>query len=219
MVILEWIRPHGKRPTLLVAVGLLIGLGGVGALVGPGSFGGGARIDPIGAATVVMGSLVWSIGSIYSRNAPRPSSGVMMAGIQMLVGGMFVGLIGVARGELTTFRIANVSTHSLLAWVYLLIFGSLIAFTAFVYLLRVSTPARVATYAYVNPVVAVLLGWLLADEAISVRMLVAAAIIVAGVALITAAEGRTPARPKAKRRVVDTEDRELTDDMSVTDSA
>ena len=107
--------------------------------------------------------------------------------------------------------------RSVAAWVYLLIFGSLIAFTAFVYLLRVSTPARVATYAYVNPVVAVILGWLMAGEAISARMLVAAVIIIAGVALITAAEGRSAeaaelettgheprrSRPTAHRRLSD----------------
>jgi drug/metabolite transporter (DMT)-like permease len=121
-----------------------------------------------------------------------------MTAIQMLVGGAFVGIIGFIRGEAATFAISDVSTRSGLAWVYLLIFGSLIGFTAFVYLLRVSTAARVATYAYVNPVVAVLLGWLLAGEAISARMIVAAIIIVAGVALITAAEGRTPAAPKPK---------------------
>jgi drug/metabolite transporter (DMT)-like permease len=110
----------------------------------------------------------------------------------MLVGGVFVGLLSIMRGELNGFHIANVSGRSFAAWVYLLIFGSLIGFTAFVYLLRVSTPAKVATYAYVNPVVAVILGWLLAGEVISARMLVAAVIIVAGVALITYAEGRTP---------------------------
>jgi drug/metabolite transporter (DMT)-like permease len=199
MVLLEWMRPHGKQPTLLVAIGLLIGLGGVVALVGPGSFGGGSGIDLIGAGTVVAGCLAWSSGSIYSRHAPRPSSGLVMTGYQMLVGGVFVGIIGVIRGELATFHLADVSMRSILAWAYLLVFGSLIAFTAFVYLLRVSTPARVATYAYVNPVVAVILGWLLAGEAISSRMIVSAAIIVAGVALITFAEGRTPAPAQDER--------------------
>ncbi len=191
MVLLEWARPGGRRPTALVAVGLLIGLAGVAALVGPSSLGDGGEIDPIGAATVIVGSFAWSLGSIYSRHAPRPSSALMMTGVQMFVGGVFVGLIGIVNGEFASFDLAAVSTRSLLSFVYLLVFGSLIAFTAFVYLLRVSTPARVATYAYVNPVVAVLLGWLFADEAISARMLVAAVIIVGGVALITVAEGRT----------------------------
>jgi len=198
MVLLEWARPGGRRPTVLVAVGLLIGLTGVAMLVGPASFGGGARVDLLGAATVILGSLAWSVGSIYSRHAPRPRSALMMTAIQMLVGGVFVGIIGIMRGELATFHIAAVSARSFGAWVYLLIFGSLIAFTAFVFLLRVSTAARVATYAYVNPVVAVILGWLLAGEEINARMGVAAAIIVGGVALITAAEGRTPAPPQPK---------------------
>lgn len=198
MVLLEWARPGGRRPTLLVGVGLLIGLTGVATLVGPASFGGGARIDLVGAGTVILGSLAWSVGSIYSRHAPRPQSAVMMTAIQMLVGGVFVGVVGIMIGELATFHMAAVSARSFAAWVYLLIVGSLIGFTAFVFLLRVSTAARVATYAYVNPVVAVILGWLFANEAISARMLVAAAIIVGGVALITIAEGRTPAKPKPR---------------------
>jgi drug/metabolite transporter (DMT)-like permease len=201
MVLLEWVRPAGRRPTWLVGLGLFLGLAGVATLVGPSSFGGGSGIDLVGAGTVIFGSLAWSTGSIYSRYAPRPTSGLMMAAIQMFVGGVFVGLIGLARGELTTFHLTSISTRSFIAWAYLLVFGSLIAFTAFVYLLRVSTPARVATYAYVNPVVAVILGWLLGGESISGRMLVAAAIIVAGVAIITAAEGRTPEEPKAPQRV------------------
>ena len=199
MVLLEWLRPRGRRPSLLVMVGLLIGLGGVGALVGPGSLGGGTGIDLIGAGTIVVGCLAWSGGSIYSRHAPRPESALMMTSIQMLVGGVFVGLISIVRGELFTFQLADVTVRSVLAWAYLVVFGSLIAFTAYVYVLRVSTPARVATYAYVKPVVAVILGWLLADESISVRMLVSAAIIVAGVALITYAEGRASAPATAGR--------------------
>lgn len=198
MVLLEWARPHGRRPTVWVVIGLLIGLAGVATLVGPASFGDGERIDPIGAATVVLGALAWSAGSIYSRHAPRPESSLMMTAIQMTIGGAFVGILAIVTGELTTFQLSAVSMRSTLAFVYLLVFGSLIGFSAFVYLLRVSTPAKVATYAYVNPVVAVLLGWLFAGEAISGRMLAAAAIIVAGVALITAAEGRTPP-PRATR--------------------
>ena len=198
MVLLEWARPAGRRPSILVGVGLLIGLTGVATLVGPASFGGGARVDRIGAVIVILGALAWSVGSIYSRHAPRPKSALTMTAIQMLVGGAFVGVVGIMRGELATFHIAAVSARSLAAWIYLLIFGSLIGFTAFVFLLRVSTAARVATYAYVNPIVAVILGWLLAGEVINARMGVAAAIIVSGVALITAAEGRSSA--KAVRR-------------------
>ena len=221
MVLLEWGRPGGRRPTWLVGVGLLIGLCGVATLVGPGSFGGGERIDLIGAATVVFGSFAWSAGSIYSRHAPKSSSALMMTAFQMLAGGVFVGLLAIARGELTGFDLSNVSGRSFAAWVYLLIFGSLIGFTAFVYLLRVSTAARVATYAYVNPVVAVFLGWLLAGENISARMLVAAVIIVAGVALITFAEGRTPPAADATRHPARRADKlpEHTGDFPIADSA
>jgi drug/metabolite transporter (DMT)-like permease len=215
MVLLEWARPKGRRPTTLVVAGLLIGLAGVATLVGPASFGDGERIDLIGAATVVFGALAWSAGSIYSRHAPRPESSLMMTAIQMSVGVVFVGILAMVTGEVTTFQLSAVSARSAIAFVCLLVFGSLIGFSAFVYLLRVSTPAKVATYAYVNPVVAVLLGWLLADEAISGRMLVAAAIIVAGVALITAAEGRTPP-PRSTR---DDSLPRHTGDFPVTDRA
>jgi drug/metabolite transporter (DMT)-like permease len=222
MVLLEWMRPGGRKPTVLVAIGLLIGLGGVVALVGPASFGGGARLDLIGAGVVILGSLLWSTGAIYSRHAPKPKSGIMMAAVQMLVGGTFVGILGVVRGELATFHLSQVSTRSFAAFGYLLVFGSLIGFTAFVYLLRVSTAARVATYAYVNPVVAVFLGWLLAAEPISARMLIAAAIIVTGVALITAAEGRAQNALKPERRELprDEPPREHhTGDFPIADSA
>lgn len=218
MVLLEWARPGGRRPTLLVAIGLFIGLSGVVALVGPASFGTGARVDLIGAAIVIFGSFAWSAGAIYSRHAPKPASALMMTAIQMLVGGAFVGLLSVLRGELTTFDVSAVSTHSIAAWFYLFTFGSLIGFTAFVYLLRVSTPARVATYAYVNPVVAVLLGWVLGGETISARMLVAAVIIIGGVALITAAEGRTPPTPRRASTREDATPRH-TGDFPVADSA
>jgi len=219
MVVLEWLRPRGKRPTAGVIVGLLLGLAGVAALVGPGSLG-GSRIDPVGAAIVIAGSFAWSLGSIYSRHAPRAPSAVMMTGMQMFAGGIFVGLMAVGAGELSRFDPSAVSARSLAALVYLLVFGSLIAFTAFVYLLRVSTPARVATYAYVNPVVAVILGWLFAGETISARMLIAAAIIVGGVALITVAEARTP-RGAATKPTSDAGDGAIprhTGDFPVTDA-
>ena len=198
MVVLEWARPGGRRPTVWVGVGLLIGLAGVAALVGPASLGSGSSIDRIGAATVILGSLAWSSGSIYSRHAARPASSVMMSAIQMLAGAVFVGGIGLATGEWFTWDPSAVSMRSFVAFVYLLVFGSLVGFSAFVYLLRVSTPARVATYAYVNPVVAVILGWALAGETISARMLIAAGIIVGGVALITAAESRTPQAARSR---------------------
>lgn len=220
MVLLEWARPGGRRPTLLVAIGLMIGLAGVATLVGPSSFGGGARIDPVGAAIVAFGSLAWSSGSIYSRHAPKPSSALMLTAIEMIVGGVFVGFLALARGELATFHLSAVSGRSIAAWAYLLVFGSLIAFTAFVYLLRVSTPARVATYAYVNPVVAVILGWLLAGESISTRMLAAAAIIIAGVALITAAEGRAQIAAQPKPRIAQRDgDATHTGDFPIVDGA
>lgn len=211
MVLLEWARPGGRRPTALVVTGLVIGLFGVATLVGPASFGDGARIDLIGAGTVVLGSLAWSAGSIYSRHAARPSSTIMMTAIQMFVGGLFVGTLALVTGELSLFDASAVSPRSLVAFLYLLVFGSLVAFSAFVYLLRVSSPARVATYAYVNPVVAVVLGWLFAGEAISVRMLVAAAIIVGGVAIITVAEGRMPRPTPAPHRPPHTGEYPVTD--------
>ena len=184
VVLLDWLRPSGVRPTGRVVAGLVLGLAGLVWLVGPDAILGGGRVDFLGAVALVLASLSWAVGSIYSRHASMPSP-FLASGMQMLAGGAALLLLGVALGEPAATAWAAVSAKSVLAWIYLIIFGSIVGFSTYIWLLRVTTLARASTYAYVNPVVAVLLGWLLADEPLTLRTLVAAAVIVGGVVLIT----------------------------------
>ena len=187
MALIEWLRPGGARPSGHVVAGLLLGLVGLVWLVGPDAIMGGGRADFIGAAVVVLCSFSWALGSIYSRHVGTPASPFLSTAMQMLAGGLVLLLLSVVLGEPWELDVTAVSLRSALGLLYLIVFGSIVAFSAYIWLLRVSTPARVSTYAYVNPVVAVLLGWALAGEALTVRLAVAAAIIVSGVALITLA--------------------------------
>jgi drug/metabolite transporter (DMT)-like permease len=187
MALIDWLRPGGVRPSGYVVSGLLLGMVGLVWLVGPDSLMGGGRADLIGATVVVIGSFSWALGSIYSRHAGAPSSPFLSTAMQMLAGGAALLLLSVMLGEPWSFDVHAVALRSMLGFLYLIVFGSIVAFSAYIWLLRVSTPARVSTYAYVNPVVAVVLGWALAGEALTVRVAVAAAIIISGVALITLA--------------------------------
>ena len=187
MVLLDWLRPGGARPTGLVIAGLVLGLLGLVWLVGPDTLMGGGRADFIGAAVVVLGSFLWALGSVYSRHAATPPSPFLSTAMQMLGGGAALLLVSVVLGEPWVFDASAVSLRSLLGLLYLIVLGSIVAFSAYIWLLRVSTPTRVSTYAYVNPVIAVILGWAFAGEALTPRMAIAAAVIVSGVALITLA--------------------------------
>lgn len=185
MVLIDWLRPGGTRPAGQVVMGLGLGLGGIALLVGPQSLMGGEPVDPVGALVLMGGTLCWASGSIYSRHARFASTPSLAAGMQMLVGGTILVAAGLLTHELPRLHPSLVSTKSVLAFAYLITFGAIVGYSAYIFLLRHSTPARVSTYAYVNPVVAVLLGWALAGEPLSARMGVAALIIVGGVALIT----------------------------------
>jgi drug/metabolite transporter (DMT)-like permease len=184
MVILDWIGPEKRRPTRAVVAGLVLGLIGVAVLVGPVDLSGGRRMQFIGSAVVVFGTLCWATGSVYGSRLPHPSSPWMSAALQMTAGGVLLLLFGTAMGEWSRLDPAGMSAKSLGALAYLMVFGSLIAFAAYIFLLRHETPARVGSYAYVNPVVAVFLGWALASEPVTPRTIVAAAIILTGVVLI-----------------------------------
>lgn len=197
MVLLDWLAPGGRRPGLIVAVGLALGVAGLVILVGPDAVAGdGAastasdQIDLIGALVVLFGSLTWALGSILSRHAPRGLSALRTTAMQMLAGGTMQIIAGLALGEHTRFDLGDISLRSALAWAYLVVFGSLVGFTAYVWLLDRVSAARASTYAYVNPIVAVLLGWAFAGELITTRTLVAGAVIVAAVAAITIGRAR-----------------------------
>ncbi|HEY6403547.1 MAG TPA: EamA family transporter [Blastocatellia bacterium] len=188
VVLLSWLWLKGTRPDWKVALGLLIGFAGVYLLIGgAGASGNGIQPSeqPFGMFLVIAAALCWATGSIYGVRAPVPKSPIMASGMQMLAGGSSLILAGTLRGEWTRFEIAAVSLNSVLALAYLLVFGSLIAFTAYSWLLKNARPAMVATYAYVNPVIAVVLGWAFAGESFTGRMLLGAAVIVGSVVLIT----------------------------------
>ena len=189
--IIEWVRPGGRRPGALVTLGLLIGFGGVALLFAPST--GSSRVDPVGGIVLMLASLSWGIASVLSKSVPLPESGARASGMQMLSGGALLTLAGLATGEAGAVNVAAITPRSAGALLYLIVFGSLLGFTAFTWLLRVASPGRVATYAYVNPVVAVFLGWLLLGEPLGLRDLAAAGIIIAGVVLITTARSRVPA--------------------------
>lgn len=184
-VVIERLRGAPAPPATTI-VGLLAGLAGVALLLAPG----GGRVDLLGAAVLTLASISWAYASIISKGQPLPKSGALSSGMQMLAGGACLALAGLARGEAGQLAASVPSTRSLLALSYLVVFGSLLGFTAFTWLLQVSTPSRVATYAYVNPVVAVTLGWAVAGEPFGVRHLAASAVIIGGVALITATKAR-----------------------------
>jgi drug/metabolite transporter (DMT)-like permease len=190
IVLLQATLPQERRrPSSRALVGVALGVAGVVLLVGPVRLG-GARVDLGGAAAVLFAAFAWALGSLLSRNFAPPASPLQATALQMLAGGVLLGGASGVAGEWTRFTPALVSGRSLAAVAYLVVFGSLVAFTAYVWLLRAASPALVSTYAFVNPVVAVFLGWLLADEEVGARTLVAAAVIVGAVVLITLGETR-----------------------------
>jgi drug/metabolite transporter (DMT)-like permease len=190
MAILEWLRPTGPRPTGRIVSGLAIGLVGVSLLVSPRIpflRTAGSAVSPMCALVLVTGSLCWAAGSILSRHMKLPHSPLLGTAIFTMTGGAVLFPIGLALGEGRHFQVRHISVHSGLAVLYLSVFGSIVGFSAYTYLLRTVSPTRVSTYAYVNPVVAVFLGWAFAGESLTPRMMVAAAIILAAVVLVITA--------------------------------
>lgn len=204
MVVLDWARPGGVRPSIGVSVGLLVGIIGLVVLIGPSALNPSAQSAATavsgngvvlkGAIVLMLGSLAWAAGSIYSKHSPLPKSALLATGMQMLTGGALLAVAALIRGEHMQFDLADVSTRSIAGFIYLTTIGSLVGYTAYVWLLGVEPASRVSTYAYVNPIVAVFLGWALAGEPLSVRTAVAAAIIIGAVALITTARSSSPSQ-------------------------
>lgn len=184
ILLLEWIRPGGRRPGLVVSVGLLLGFAGVVVLVAPWESGAQA-IDPLGAASILVAALAWAVGSLYAKSVEWPGSHSQAAGMQLFAGGVLLFGASAIGGELWGLSLERVSVTSALAVLYLVVFSSIIAFSAYSWLLGVCRPTRVATFAYVNPVVAVGLGWLFVGEPLSARMVVAMVITLGAVALVS----------------------------------
>jgi len=191
MVLLDWWRPGGVRPNWQVFAGLALGTAGIILLVGPGEMTG--QVDLLAAGVLVFTTFSWAVGSLLSRRMPLPSSLLLSTGMQMLMGGVLLTTLGTATGEWARLETSHVSLDSVLALGYLIVFGAIVAYTAYVWLLRVVPAARVSTYAYVNPAVAIFLGWALFHEPLEPRTLVAAAIIIAAVVIITTFRARTGA--------------------------
>jgi drug/metabolite transporter (DMT)-like permease len=184
MVLIDGLRPAGHRPNLIAVLGIVIGFGGVVLLVGSAASGPDTMNLP-GAAMLIVASLSWAIGSLYGRSARLPTSQLLGTGMEMLAGGMALLCLGSAVGEWTRLDLAGISVRSAAALLYLTVIGSS-GFVAYVWLLRVAPTPLVATYAYVNPLVAVLLGYFLAHEPVTLRTLFAAALIIGSVALVSA---------------------------------
>jgi drug/metabolite transporter (DMT)-like permease len=192
MVLVDWLRPCGTRPVPRVIAGFLLGFTGMALLVGPKHLGSSERINPVGALALILASLAWALGSIYSRHHPLPSSPLLGMAMQSLAGGSALCLVALASGELRHFHLPQVTLRSWFALLYLIIFGSALGFSGYVYILKHSTATRVATYAFVNPVVALFLGWFLAAEPLSLRTIVASLIILTSVLLVITAPHKDP---------------------------
>jgi drug/metabolite transporter (DMT)-like permease len=181
-----------QRLTLRLASALLIGIAGVAVLMSRSLNLGGAPIDRVGAMALIVAAMGWSVASALARKVPLPSSKVMSSGAQMLAGGVFLGIAATSLGELRGFDPGAVSTRAWIALVYLIVPGSIIAFTAYVWLLYHESPTKVGTYAYVNPVVAVVLGYFVAGEALDRRTLLGTACVLISVVVITLTRAKAP---------------------------
>jgi drug/metabolite transporter (DMT)-like permease len=185
MTVIEAILPGGARPNWIGVLGLLAGFSGIALLIGPDltgveQFG----LQPLSIALLLFAALSWSLGSIYGRHAELPSSGLLGTSMEMLVGGVGLILLGSVTGEWRSFNLSQVAIRSLAGWAWLVIFGSMVAYSAYTRLLRNASLALVSTYAYVNPLIAILLGSLLGGELLTTRILVAAFIIIGSVLVV-----------------------------------
>jgi len=185
MAVLGWLWRIGPPPGAGTWAGLALGFAGIALLVGPSGTSGGEAVSLPGAAVLILASALWAGGSLISRTARLPSHPLMATSMQLLCGGAFLVALGLGAGEGRLLDPTSVSLRSWLALAFLVLFGSVVTFSAYIWLLRVSTPARVSTYAYVNPVVALYLGWGWAGEPVTARTLLATLVILAGVAVIT----------------------------------
>jgi drug/metabolite transporter (DMT)-like permease len=182
IAVLEWLRPGGERPTLQATAGIVLGSGGLVLLAAPD---GRSHADPVSVAAVLFAAFSWALGTLYVRYRPAHTHTAMGAALQMICAGLVL-LVGSAlRGELDTANLSRLSREGTFAFVYLTLFGSLLAFSVYNWLVKVSTPSLLSTVAYVNPVVAVILGWLVLDEKLTPRALFGATLVVGAVAVMS----------------------------------
>jgi drug/metabolite transporter (DMT)-like permease len=192
MAVAEILVLRTQRFTASLLFALAIGIAGVAVLVSRTLNLGGAPIDRAGAAAIIIGSINWSIASVLSRKLPLPSSKAMSAGAQMLAGGVLLAMVAAARGEWRDFHPAAVSAGAWWALLFLIVAGSIVGYTAYVWLLHHESPTRVGTYAYVNPLVAVLTGYFLGSEPLGVRTLLGTLLVLVSVVIITTGKSHKP---------------------------
>ena len=195
MALSEIVILRTQRLTLRLAFALLIGMCGVAVLMSHSLHLGGAPIETKGAVALIFAAFTWSIASALGRKLPLPESKVMSSGSQMLAGGIMLALASAAFGEFRGFHPSAVSREAWLALLYLIIAGSIIGFTAYVWLLHHQSPTKVGTYAYVNPVVAVALGYLLGGETLGIRTIVGTLFVLVSVVIITTTRAKKPVTP------------------------
>ena len=190
-----------QRLTLRLALALLIGIGGVAVLMSRALNVGGTPIDLVGAVALIIAAMSWSVSSALSRRLPLPASKVMSSGAQMLAGGVFLTLTAAALGEFRNFHPSSVSRGAWFSLLYLIVAGSIVAFTAYVWLIHHESPTKVGTYAYVYPVVAVLVGYFLGGEALGLRTMLGTLLVLTSVVVIATTRAK---KPVAKISVEDT---------------
>ena len=190
IVLLGWVTGMAPKPTPIMWLALVGGFVGVGILFGPALHfsSNDGRHPAIGISILLVSSFIWSVGSLYSRVAKHAASPFLTAAQQMVCGGVLLLCVGIATGELRRLHPGSISMLSFASFIYLVIIGAVVGYTAYIWLLRHCEPAKVATYAYVNPIVAVLLGTLFAGETVTMRTLIAAALIIGSVALVITAQ-------------------------------
>ena len=178
-------RASGEPVARVTMIGIVFGFAGVGLLLLPG---GGGHTEPLGFFLVIVASLSWATGSFASSRVTLPDNPFLSTALQMSFGGLLMLVIGVVAGETASVHSDAFDTDAVLAWAYLIVFGSLVAFTAYVWLLQNAPISKVATYAYVNPVIAILLGALILSEDVTLTILAGAAVIVGSVAAVVRQE-------------------------------
>jgi len=193
MALSEIIFLRTQTLTVRLALALLVGIGGVAVLMSRSLNLGGAPIDKMGAVALIVASISWSIASALARKLPLPESKVMSSGAQMLAGGVFLVVAAAAFGEFRNFHPWSVSREVWFSLLYLIVAGSIVGFTAYVWLIHHESPTKVGTYAYVNPIVAVLVGYFFGGEALTVRTIVGTLFVLISVAVITTTRAKKPA--------------------------
>lgn len=190
VTLLEWLVFKGKRPSVQVAIGIIIGIVGLVWLINPRQNVGieGYHLGSI--ILLLVATVLWAFGGLVARRVPLPEEGLVSTGAELLLGGVLNVIVGLALGELPRLDVSAVSARSLAALIYLIIFGSIVGYTAYIWLMKTVDPSKAATNFYVNPVVAVFMGWLVLDEIVTIRTVIVAAVILLGVVIVN---GQFPA--------------------------